>query len=192
MLSDFWIGYIDVLNNKLLSSIDFPEFEQTSHIQGWHKSLPYLSTHISISPNGKKVVVAMQDAGFISFINIEGNELKEYKQIKYHPPEVYVEEMQDGGKTGTSIANSRDSKVGFCSIDCDDNYIYAIYSGRTSNSHGGLSHHCEHLLVYDWQGNPVKRYLLDIPMWTMQYDSEKNSIYGIAYNPEGGFIEYQL
>ena len=58
--------------------------------------------------------------------------------------------------------------------------------------YNSLVNHCEHLLVYDWDGNPIKHYILDIPMWSMQYDIEKNSIYGIAYNPEGGFIEYQF
>ena len=55
-----------------------------------------------------------------------------------------------------------------------------------------LSHHCEHLLVYDRDGNPVKHYTLDIPLFSMKYDSEKNTIYGIGYNPEGIFVEYQL
>ncbi len=55
-----------------------------------------------------------------------------------------------------------------------------------------LSHHCEHLLVYDRDGNPVKHYTLDIPLFSMKYDSEKNTIYGKGYNPEGIFVEYQL
>jgi hypothetical protein len=36
-----------------------------------------------------------------------------------------------------------------------------------------LSHHCEHLLVYDRDGNPVKHYTLDIPHFSMKYDNEK-------------------
>ena len=181
---DFWIGYIDIHNNVLLSSIDFPKFEKTSHVSGEQKSVLYISSHISLSPNSKKLVVATQYAGVISFVNV-GETLKEYKQIKYFSPDFSV--IQGG-----NISHSKDEKVGFCGVDCDDEYIYALYSGRTFNSHRELSHHCENILVYDWDGNPIKRYILDVPIWSMGYDIEKNSIYGIAYNPEGGFIEYQL
>ena len=54
------------------------------------------------------------------------------------------------------------------------------------------SHHCEHLLVYDWDGNPIQHYILGIPLSSVKYDKEKNTIYGIAYDPEGVFVEYQL
>jgi hypothetical protein len=54
------------------------------------------------------------------------------------------------------------------------------------------SHHCEHLLVYNWNGVPVKYYHLEIPLYSMKYDKANNSIYGIGYNPEGVFIEYKL
>ena len=188
MFGNFWIGYINIQQNKLLSKIDFPEFEQTNHLQGMYKSITYISSHVSISPNEKKVVVATQDAGVISLSDIKENELTEYNRINYYPPEVRV--VREG--QGSGVAYSKNGKVGFCSVDCDDNYIYALYSGRTSNSHGGLKNHCEHVLIYDWNGNPIKHYILDIPMWSMKYDKEKNSLYGIAYNPEGGFIEYQL
>ena len=121
----------------------------------------------------------------MSLSYIGENKLTEYKQIKYFSPTFSVIK-------GGNISYPKDEKVGFCNVECDDNYIYALYSGRTPNSHGELSHHCENILVYDWAGNPIKRYILDVPLWSRGYDSEKNCIYGIAYNPEGGFIEYQL
>jgi DNA-binding beta-propeller fold protein YncE len=160
MFGDFWIGCIDIRSNKLLSAIDFPKFEETSSLQGMYKSSLYISSHISISPNEKKVVVATQDAGVISLSDISENRLTEYKQINYYPPGFRVVNANQGG----TVAKSKDCKVGFCGIDCDDTYIYSLYSGRTANSHGELSHHCENLLVYDWDGNPIKRYILNIPM----------------------------
>ncbi len=70
--------------------------------------------------------------------------------------------------------------------------MYALYSGRTFTEHGMESHHCEHLLVYDWDGNPIQHYILGIPLSSVKYDKEKNTIYGICYDPEGVFVEYQL
>ena len=186
MYGDLWIGYIDLLTNELLSGVYFPDFDETSHLMGMQKAALYINTRIALSPDSKKLVAATLDAGvIISLIDVGEKELTEYKQIKYYPPEFKVVQ-------GGNIAHSRTAKDGFCAIDCDDKYIYALYSGRTFNSHDALAYHCEHLFVYDWDGNPIKHYVLSIPMWMMRYDSEKNSIYGIAYDPEGGFIEYQL
>lgn len=185
LFGDFWIGYIDFLNNELLSAIDFPEFEETNAIQDMQKSIIYLSTHITCSPNNKKIAVATKNAGVISLINIKDDQLEQYKQIKYYPPNFNV--TNDG-----TIAYSKKGEIGFCNIDCDAQHIYLLYSGRTFETHGMLNHHCEHLLIYDWNGNPVKHYILDIPLFSMKFDNEKNTIYGIGYNPEGVFVEYNI
>ena len=185
LFGDCWIGYVDILNGDLLSGIDFPTFENTNQLQKIQKSIVYASSHIAISPDSKKFVVATQTAGVISFSNIDVTYITEYKQLKYFPPDFSVVQ-------GGNIVYSKKGKSGFCGVECDDDFIYALYSGRTFNSHGETVNYCEHLLVYDWEGNPIKRYILDIPMWSMKYDREKNSIYGTAYNPEGLFIEYQL
>ena len=90
-------------------------------------------------------------------------------------------------------AFSRDNIAGFGAVDCDDNYVYALYSGRTVNTHQALFSRCEHLFVYDWDGNPIKHYILDIPLFnSISYDKEKKCIYGLAENPEGVLIAYQL
>ena len=182
---DFWIEYVDIINNELLSGIDFPKFDNTGSLRGMQKSVIYLSSHLAISPDSKKFVAATQYAGVISLCEIDKDKITDYRQIKYFPPDFSVVQ-------GGNIAFSRKGKIGFCKVDCDNHHIYALYSGRTSLSHDATSHYCEHLLVYDWEGNPVKHYKLDVPMWSMRYDREKNSIYGTAYNPEGVFIEYQL
>ena len=123
MFDDYWIGYIDILHNESLSKIDFPKFEETSHLQEMYKSSLYISSHISVSPNGEKIVVATQDMGVISLSDIKENELIEYRKINYFPPSFSV---VGGGNQGSGIAKSRDGKVGFCGLDCDDNYIYTL------------------------------------------------------------------
>ena len=46
------------------------------------------------------------------------------------------------------------------------------------------SHYCEHLLVYNWDGIPVKYYHLEIPLCSMKYDKTNNSIYGMDIIPK--------
>lgn len=173
-------------NGEIISKADFPTFEETDNTTGMERSMLYISTHIANKPDKKKVVAATQNFGVLSFFNyINGSILEEYKQIKYYGPKFTLP-----GRGG--IAWSKDGRVGFCGLDCDDEYVYALYSGRTYTEYGMQNHYCEHLLVYDWDGNPVKHYVLDIPLFSMKYDKENNTIYGIGYNPEGFFVEYQL
>ena len=184
IFNDYWLAHIDK-QGETISTVDFPIFEETKDIPKTQLSILYISTLMANSPDNHKMIAATQKHGVLSFCHINNNGIIEYKQILYYAP---IFEIQEKG----NIAFSKNNKVGFCAVDCDDKYVYALYSGKTFNKFGTLNHHCENLLIYDWNGNPVKRYILDIPLYSMRYNRETHSIYGIAYNPEGILIEYEL
>ena len=143
---DYWLVEMNK-DGKVFSAIDFPIWEETKDIPKTALSSIYTTSRMSNSPDNKRVVVATHNQGIISFINRTDFGIKEYKQLKYHPPTFTV--------NGRTAAFSRDNATGFVAIDSDNNYIYTIYSGRTINSHGMQIEFCEHLLVYDWDGNPI-------------------------------------
>ncbi len=185
LLEDAWLVTMKS-NGEIMSGVNYPSFKETNDAQPITLSFIYLNTHVARKPDNKKVVAATQNLGVISFFHyIDGLILEEYQQIKYYGPQFFLAE-------GGSVAWSRDGLTGFCGLDCDDTHVYALYSGRTFTEHGVECFYCEHLLVYDWDGNPVKHYTLDIPLYFMQFDKERETIYGIAYHPEGVFVEYQL
>ena len=181
---DFWLAEMNN-DGKVITSVDFPSWNETRDIPKTALSTLYNTAWFANSPDNKKVVVATPNQGVLFFLNRTDAGIKEYRQLKYYAPIFTITER--GG-----IVYSRDNVEGFMAVDCDNNYVYTIYSGRTFNSHGTQMEYCEHLLVYDWEGNPIKRYILDIPIYKMCYDKEKNCIYGLGENPEGVLIEYQL
>lgn len=184
IFEDYWLANIST-DGEITSGVDFPTFEETNNTPKMQLSMLYISTLMATLDN-KKVVAVTQKHAVVSFFNYINNSiLKEYKKIKYYAPNFTIEERGN-------IAFSKDNQVGFCGVDCDDDYVYTLYSGRTFTGHGVQNHHCEHLLVYDWNGNPVKHYILDIPLFSMKYDNEKKIIYGIGYNPEGVLVEYKI
>lgn len=182
-----WISYFGRENN-LLSGIPFPIFEETDMLSNAALSTLYLSTLISLKPNGKKMVCATQKCGVLSFCSIACDTIIVYKQMKYYPPKLNMPKKNNG----LLVVYSRDNKVGFCGLASDNQHVFVLYSGRTFDTHNNLSHHCEHLLVYDWDGNPIKHFILDKPLYTMSYDIEHRIIYGIGYDPEGVILEYEL
>ncbi len=185
IFNDYWLAVINK-QGEVVSTIDFPPFEELKDTPKTQLSILYISSLMANSPNKKKMIAVTQKHGVISFFNyINGNELKEYKQLRYYAP---LFDIQEKG----NIAFSKDNKIGFCAVDCDDHYVYVLYSGKTFNKFGLLNHHCDNLLIYDWNGKPIKRYILEIPLFSMRYNKKNHSIYGIAYNPEGILIEYKL
>ncbi len=185
LLEDAWLVTMKS-DGEIISGVNYPSFKETNDLPPTALSLIFLNTRVARKPDNKKVVAATQNFGVISFFHyIDGSILEEYRQIKYYGPQFFLTER------GT-VAWSRDGLTVFCGLDCDDTHVYALYSGRTFTKHGLESFYCEHLLVYDWDGNPVKHYTLDIPLFSMQFDKERKTIYGIAYHPEGVFVEYQL
>lgn len=185
IFEDYWLANINT-KNEIISKVSFPLFEETKSIPKMQLSMLYISTFIKNSPDNKKIVAATQKHGLLYFFNYTNeHELKEYKQLKYYAPKFEILERGN-------IAFSKDNKIGFCAVDCDNDFVYTLYSGKTFNSDGILNYHCDNLLIYDWEGNPLKHYILDIPLYSMKYNKEQNTIYGIAYNPEGVLIEYKL
>lgn len=182
-----WMACFD---NKghISSTLAFPLFEETKSFSEIAMSSLYVSTLVTINPVESRMVCATQKHGVLSFCKIGNNEISEYKQLKYYPPKV----SSSQNESSPNIAFSRDNIVGFCGIASDENNVFVLYSGRTYNLHGTLSHHCEHLLVYNWEGEPIKRYVLEKPLYTMNYDVRTKTIYGTGYDPEGVILEYKL
>lgn len=182
-----WVSYFD-RENEMVSCLPFPTFDETDMLSDVSLSVLYLSTFTSVKPDGNKMVCATQTCGVLSFCTISPNAIAISKQIKYYPPEYNVPKPDHPGM----IVYSRDNKAGFCAVASDDKHVFVLYSGRTFNSHNNLSHHCEHLLVYDWEGNPLRHIVLNKPLYSMSYDIENKIIYGIGYDPEGVIFEYEL
>lgn len=179
-----WLNYYDSLNNTL-SSINFPEFEKTNNLSDSEKSVVYISTLMAIKPDQTRIACATQKAGVISIFSVDSDSLQEIRRWEYFPPIAKK-------NTTSGVTFEKDSKVGFCDIKCDEQYIYILYSGRKRKDYGLKTNHCEHLLIYDWEGNPIKQLKLEKPLFSFDYDSKENKIIGIAYEPEGCIVEYYL
>lgn len=182
-----WMAYFDNDGN-ISSTLSFPFFEETQKFSEIAMSSLYLSTLTAVRPDGKKIVCVAQKHGVLSFCNVVENKLNEYKLIKYYPPKVSI--LQETGSP--TVAFSRDNKVGFCAVASDEDNVFVLYSGRTFNSHGMSSFHCEHVLIYNWKGEPIKRIVLKNPLFSMDYDAKTKTLYGIGYEPEAVILEYNL
>ncbi len=104
------------------------------------------------------------------------------------------ESVGDNGRI--SALPAKDERNGFITAAVTEKYIYALYSGKTMNrrtieslSNAFLS---EYVYVFDWQGKPVKRYLLDQEVRSIAVDKNDETLYAASYKGEPHLIKYKL
>lgn len=85
------------------------------------------------------------------------------------------------------------SPRGFLDVASTEDYIYALYSGRSVKEYPYQTHLGTTLMVFDWDINPIVKYSLDEAVRCIAIDSTKKRIYGISERggvPEVVFFKY--
>ena len=185
---DAWICCYD--SDGLTAKIPHPVFDESEGLSSIEKSILFLSTHVALKPDSSRFAYATQNGGIIGIYKNEANDSWcDVVQYAYYFPKFVKTEY-----SSSPIAFDREGKTGFCGLCCTNQFIYTIYSGRTI-AEEGLSQNaflCQHVLVYDWDGNPVKHYLLEKPLFQFGVDEDAGIIYGTGYDPEGCILEYKF
>lgn len=170
-----WYSYYDS-TGRILSDIDMLQFDELSvggdRIISWMLSSVYTS-----DPAGKRVCVANVMSPSLSFSEVDAGILREYKRYTNAP----------------DITNGRlteESRSAFNGIDSDDKYVYVIYSGNKIRNDVLPSNECRHLIVYDWDGNPVKRYILNRNVCSVHIDGD--TLWCASEYPESCVYRFEL
>ncbi|GHV65272.1 hypothetical protein FACS1894199_05540 [Bacteroidia bacterium] len=135
----------------------------------------------TIHPDNNKFAFATILSGSIQIFDFVNNVIQPKIDLFFYEP---VMKEQNG-----VCAFSRQSKRGFDGIESTQQFIYTLYSNKIL-ADPDLT--CSHLLVFDWDGNPIKRYLLDTPLTTFCINSQGTKLYGIAFMPETTIVQYDL
>lgn len=145
----------------------------------------YGSSLLSAHPDGNRVCVILVGMAALSFSVVENRALKEIKHYEFNAPSV----MHAGGKAYISNEESMDC---FHGIASNRDYVYLLYSGKQwpGDENGVPSYECNHLLVYDWDGNFVTRYYLSKPVLNIFLDG--NELYCLTQTPTDKLYVYHL
>ena len=145
----------------------------------------YGSSLLTTHPDGDRVCFALVGMAALSFSAIENRELKEIKRYEYNAPTV----ANEGGVPYILREESLDC---FHGIASNRDYVYLLYSGRKKllGENGAPSYECNHLLVYDWDGNFVTRY--DLSRRILSFFLDGNELYGLTQYPSDKLYVYRL
>lgn len=87
------------------------------------------------------------------------------------------------------------SNFGIQSVTTDDNYIYAVYNGKTLQEmvqNKEEAFYTDMILVFDWNGNPIKVLKLNGLIRSITYDKIGNQIICIGLNDDSDNAIYSI
>lgn len=165
--------------------IDFPDNELVAGLNQLQKSVVFNAIRLEPKPDGKKFVTFMDGLMDIYDIKDTGFELTHSKEYFYPKFKISSEQF------GAPATFSRDAIMGYYSGTADNNYIYILYSTYTYAENMAEGNGCKYLLIYDWEGNPIKAYQLEKPIGDITIDNDGN-FYSLGFNPEAIVYKYNM
>lgn len=154
-------------NKSIKYAEEYPMNEDIKKLAPYQQSALYAGTLIAVSPNKKHFVAAYN--GLVDFYSMDKDyDLSPRQQKYYHYPSFAIPEE------GPVIAHRKDEITGFISICYDSSYVYLLYSSSSLVSAGNTTFSANTILVYNWDGIPVKRYELDNYLLSINIDKDHN------------------
>lgn len=159
----------------------------------YHK---YLSNQGSLakSPIRNQYVYSINNSSNIDFINITSdNQIELVKSIRLKNPQYKV--ITKGGLH--AVIPDENNGIGYIDLAVSDQYVYALYTDHTivdkkTDKSNAISSNL--VLVFDWEGNPVKSYVLSKAVYFIALDECSNKLYGATIKEDGGWsvISYAI
>ena len=155
--------------------------EELARMEGFASSLAW-------NPLKKKIAVVYKQTDLIEIYDEAGNFKKRIQGPDMFFPSKSVKNVGDTQKVTANIGEERDAY--FSPIATDDE-LFVLYSGKYYHP-GDKNYLLDHMLVFDWDGNILRQYKLDIPIFRFTIDSSTHTIYGLTDTPEFRVIRYHL
>ena len=182
-LGEYQYVMFNARNEVIDYSIKIFNFEDDNY-NGFHKFLSnqgYIGKH----PSKNKFVYALRNSSNIDFMDIVDNKFDLIKSVHAGDPQL-IPETQD---FMNFVMPKDNSIIGFINLSVTRNYVYALYSDKTfADSDGQSNRRCSNIiLVFDWNGNPVKRYNLDSEAYYISVNEFNNKLYAASIDTAGGW-----
>ncbi|BDD10502.1 hypothetical protein FUAX_29340 [Fulvitalea axinellae] len=143
-------------------------------------------------PSGEKLVLAYTNTDVIEIYDTQ----KERRLVAIHGPDNITLDFEQKQKFARAfIRDDKDDIRTFEGGAVTEEYIYLIYSGKPlrymSNGRRLLNLGGKSILVYDWEGNPVKKFLLDKQVVSISVSQNDEMLYAFDVN-EGCLVKADI
>ena len=181
--------YYDLESKESTIYCSYPVGKEYRNSPDFVKNRIMISSVMAMKPDQSRFVCIHYNSGVVDICRIENGGIVRHKLLDFYYPKVRIRNNNDDYPT---VAITRDHPNGFFSVQTDDQYIYALYSGKTYEDHGTQFGYCDYLLVFDWDGNPVKAYHLEMPLTTIYWNRSEQILYGLSIDEEEHLVRFTL
>lgn len=145
------------------------------------------------NPSETKFVYASLKADIIHFFETnENGGIDRIKRIEHNYPQ-YKPINENGTISAGILPESIETYV---DLFCTDEFVYLLYSGKTyaylkSNDFNDKNKSTL-LCVYNWSGEKIKYWNLDIPCSTICVDKKNKTMWAVAKDPDPTLVRFDL
>ncbi|MDR2231765.1 MAG: TolB-like 6-bladed beta-propeller domain-containing protein [Tannerella sp.] len=145
------------------------------------------SSLLHVRPDKKKVVLADRYLDCIEIYNVDGSLTKLLKG----PENIFNFKYDKSRSLGNGVVvKSPESRRAYIGLRSDNDRIYALYSGKMRMDKSNYST-SNIIYTFDWDGNLLKKYILDCQINSFDVDATTQTIYAIQ-EPEKSIICFQF
>nr|WP_275110000.1 BF3164 family lipoprotein [Labilibaculum sp. DW002] len=147
-----------------------------------NKGMAY-QTHFTNSINGYFTGYTLA-SGEIFFYSKNGNGI-----VTENAYQLFTPNFTPNSNFGYGVVFAKESCTGFLDVVSKDDFIYALYSGRTRKEFGMEAYMGNKIFIFTHSGVPVEYYELDVDIRTFDVD-ENGTIYALTINPYPQLVKF--
>ncbi|MBP5367024.1 MAG: hypothetical protein J6Z01_01095 [Bacteroidales bacterium] len=166
---DSMLSLYDSSGKRENIQVDFPQINLGQMLTNFQKRKFYETRLYYNSKNDKVFVTYL----CTDLFDIYDSNLKLLHRI--YGPDHFIPNLKINSMT---IGPTKDTKYSSVCSCLTDNYIWVLYNGTNDINHTDI------VLVFDYQGNPIRMYHLDTPIHGIAVDEKEKAIYCIGEKPE--------
>lgn len=140
------------------------------------------------NPSKDKFVYAANSADILYFYSVTSKDIDLVRKYEYNYPEYITRVQGESRATPMSPTNNRT----FVDVTTSDKYVYLLYSGRNFKEIGLKAFEGGTIYVFDWEGNPVQKYILNIPITCFCVNPNDTELFAFSNMPEPTLVKFSM
>ena len=167
--------------NEDIYSVAYPECALPS-LSDSLKSIFYASNCLALNRTQTRLACANMQYGCLDLCDIREDQLIRVNEVHLNRPGVSIRPQRPKSrKMWYPVAYTDHNLFGFCDLTTSDDYIFALYSGRTYRQYRNDVDKGRVILVFDWNGSHVRTYHLSNSCSSISYDPTTGAIYALSH-----------
>lgn len=142
---------------------------------------------MSIRPDNELIFVSYMQTDLIEMYDKNGT-----LKTRIHGPDHFFparKEVSDGA-TKRVISKIGETRDAYFSPVAFADEIWVLYCGNFFDPSIPYSELSNRIIVFDWNGKPIRTYTTDIGIFSLDVDRENRVIYALTVNPEFGVVAF--